>query len=131
MVIRASGIRKQLASGMLAMLMVLLCALFLAGTAGHSGINSSQQWQQTEQAQALVSAVTPRASSFSHPRQLDRTEPLPITFPWQAQPLAANHYLAPQPLPPPWFQVTRWPPNRVAGWRESNLLYRSRLTFEV
>ncbi|WP_417349288.1 hypothetical protein [Ferrimonas sp.] len=128
---QASGIQRQLTSGMLTMLMVLLCALLLADTPDHGGISSPQQWQQTEQAKVLVSAVPPRASSFNHPRQLDRDEQPTLPQPWQAHSLTANGYLTPQPLPPPWFQVTAWPPSRVSGWRESNLLYRSRLTFEV
>lgn len=128
---QASVIQRTLTSGMLAMLMVLLYALLLADAPSHSGINSPQQWQQTEQAKGLVSAVTPRASSFSHPRQLDRDKPPSLPLPWQDRALAANGYLTPQSLPPPWFQLTAWPPSRVAGWRESNLLYRSRLTFEV
>ncbi|BDY07096.1 hypothetical protein [Ferrimonas sp. YFM] len=120
--------RTQLVSSLLGLLLVLLCAQPLTAS---KLANEHQFNAQAAEATALtLTAATHQASSFKHPKQQGGNELTGAEAVWP-QPPAIKEELEVTPLPQPWFHRRTSPPDRTAGWRESNLTYRASLTYEV
>lgn len=78
----------------------------------------------------LLPSLAERGARFNHPQQLI-IEYLFIALIGFFASLTIIKYLHNFPLPPPWYEKTNLgsADGRISGWKDSNLLYKAKLSY--